>query len=323
MSAKNSFKVLITSLSNKVPLVREVRKALKKIAVDSCIFGADCNPSCIGRYFVDVFWEMPPTDKLDPDAIVGYCLSNDIRSIIPTRDGELPFFAENRDRLHNDGIAVMISSRESVQTCLDKWSFHNTLSSQTNLNPILTVDRPHPDHGDRWVVKERYGAGSKNILLDATVEAAQSSLDRFSNPICQPHVHGREYSVDLYLSQKAIPKGCIVRTRDVVIHGESQVTTSVNRPDIEKICIEAATTIGLTGHVLFQLIEDEDGSLNILECNCRFGGASSLSVAAGLDSFHWFFRECLGDDLSGVPYLPSPDGWRQIRYAEDKIVLMR
>jgi carbamoyl-phosphate synthase large subunit len=227
LTAKNSFKVLITSLSNKVPLVREVRKALKKIAVDSCIFGADCNPSCIGRYFVNVFWEMPPTDKLDPDAIVGYCLSNGIRSIIPTRDGELPFFAENIDRFNNDGIAVMISSKESVRICLDKQLFFNTLNSQTNLNPILTLDHPDPNHGDHWVVKERYGAGSKNILLDATVETARSSLDRFSNPICQPYIHGREYSVDLYLSQKAIPKGCIVRTRDVVIHGESQVTTTI------------------------------------------------------------------------------------------------
>ena len=300
-----------------------MRKALKKIAVDSCIFGADCNPSCIGRYFVNVFWEMPPTDKLDPDAIVGYCLSNGIRSIIPTRDGELPFFAENIDRFNNDGIAVMISSRKSVQTCLDKRSFFNTLNSQTNLNPVLTVDHPDPDHGDRWVVKERYGAGSKNILLDATVEAARSALDRFRNPICQPYIKGQEYSVDLYIAQNATPKGCIVRTRDVVIHGESQVTTTIGRPDIEKTCLEAATTIGLTGHALFQLIEDEEGSLNILECNCRFGGASSLSVAAGLDSFYWFFRECLGDDLSDVLYVPSPDGWRQIRYAEDKIALMR
>jgi carbamoyl-phosphate synthase large subunit len=165
----------------------------------------------------------------------------------------LPFFAENIDRFNNDGIAVMISSRKSVQTCLDKRSFFNTLNSQTNLNPILTVDHPDPDHGDRWVVKERYGAGSKNILLDATVEAARSSLDRFRNPICQPYIHGREYSVDLYLSQKAIPKGCIVRTRDVVIHGESQVTTTADRPDIEKICHEAAAIIGLTGHVCFNL----------------------------------------------------------------------
>lgn len=296
---------------------------MKKIDVNGRILGADCNPACIGRYFVDTFWEMPPTDNLDPEAIVDYCLSSDIRSIIPTRDGELPFFAENKDRFNNDGIAVLISSKKSVQTSLDKLSFFNTLNGQTNLNPILTLEHPDPDDADRWVVKERYGAGSKNILLDATVEAARSSLNRFRRPICQPYIKGQEYSVDLYLSQKAIPKGCIVRTRDVVIHGESQVTTTADRPDIEKICLEAAAIIGLTGHALFQLIEAEEGTLNILECNCRFGGASSLSVAAGLDSFYWFFQECLGDDLSDVPYVPSPNGWRQIRYAEDKIVLMR
>jgi carbamoyl-phosphate synthase large subunit len=318
----NTFNVLITSLSQKVPLIREVRNALKKIDVDSRIFGADCNPSCIGQYFVDTFWEMPPTDNLDPETIVGYCLFNDIRSIIPTRDGELPFFAENIDRFNNDGIAVMISSGKSVQTCLDKRSFFNTLNGQTNLNPILTFDHPDPDNGDHWVVKERYGAGSKNILLDATVEAARSSLNRFKSPICQPYIDGREYSVDLYISQKAILKGCIVRTRDVVIHGESHVTTTAARPDIEKICLEAAAIIGLTGHVLFQCIEDLSGGLNLLECNCRFGGASSLSVAAGLDSFYWFFRECLGDNLSDVPYVSSPAGLRQIRYPEDKVVQM-
>lgn len=319
MTAKNSFNVLITSLSNKVPLVREVRKALKKIAVDGRIFGADCNPSCIGRYFVDAFWEMPPTDNLDPEAIVGYCLSNGIRSIIPTRDGELPFFAENIDRFNNDGIAVMISSKESVRICLDKRSFFNTLNSQTNLNPILTVDHPDPDDVDRWVVKERYGAGSKNILIDATVEAARSALDRFRNPIYQPYIKGQEYSVDLYFSQNEVPKGCVVRTRDVVVRGESQVTTTIGRPDIEKTCLEAATTIGLTGHILFQIIEDRVGSLHIVECNCRFGGASSLSVAAGLDSFFWFFKEWLGDDLSDVPFVHGVDGLRQIRYAEDMI----
>ena len=68
-----SFNVLITSLSNKVPLVREVRKALKRIDADGRIFGADCNPACIGRYFVDDFWEMPSTDGLDPEEIVHFC----------------------------------------------------------------------------------------------------------------------------------------------------------------------------------------------------------------------------------------------------------
>ena len=43
-------------------------------------------------------------------------------------------------------------------------------------------------------------------------------------------------------------------------------------------------------------------------------------MAAGLDSFYWFFRECLGDDLSDIPYVSSRPGLRQIRYAEDKVV---
>jgi carbamoyl-phosphate synthase large subunit len=317
-----SFNVLITSLSNKVPLVREVHKALKKIAVDGRIFGADCNSACIGRYFVDDFWEMPATVGLDPEEIVNFCKAIDIRSIIPTRDGELQFFAENKGLFNTNGIAVMVASPEGVHSCLDKIEFFNSLNNKNSLSPIATFTHPDPDYGDRWVIKERFGSGSKNILLDVSVEEARSSLSRFENPVCQPYIEGPEFSVDLYITQNTTPKGCVVRRRDVVIHGESQVTTTTERPDIEKTCLEAAAAIGLTGHALFQIIEDTRGSLKILECNCRFGGASSLSVAAGLDSFYWFFRECLGDDLSDVPYVPGPNGWRQIRYAEDKVVLM-
>jgi carbamoyl-phosphate synthase large subunit len=322
LTAKNSFNVLITSLSNKAPLVREVRKALKKIAVDGRIFGADCNPSCIGRYFVDEFWEMPPTDNLDPKAIFSFCKAGGIRVIFPTRDGELLFFAENKERFDTNGIAVMIASPESVHTCLDKKEFFSILNNQNSLNPIATFNQPDQDFCERWVVKERFGSGSENIMIDVSAEEARSSLTLFEDPICQPYVEGSEFSVDIYLANNATSKGCIVRTRDVVVHGESQVTTTVYRSDIEKNCLEAAAVIGLTGHVLFQIIEDASGTLHILECNCRFGGASSLSVAAGMDSFYWFFRECMGDDLSDIPFVSSRPGLRQIRHAEDKVVLV-
>jgi carbamoyl-phosphate synthase large subunit len=276
----------------------------------------------MGRYFVDEFWEMPPTDGLDPEKIVNFCKTSDIRTVIPTRDGELLFFADNKGLFNTNGIAVMVASPESVHTCLDKIEFFISLNNKNSLSPIATFTHPDPDFGDRWVVKERFGSGSKNILLDLSVEAARSSLSRFENPVCQPYIEGPEFSVDLYITQNTTPKGCVVRTRDVVIHGESQVTTTTERPDIEKTCLESAAVIGLTGHALFQIIEDHAGALNILECNCRFGGASSLSVAAGLDSFYWFFRECLGDDLSNISYVSSPAGLRQIRYTEDKVVQM-
>jgi len=291
-----------------------------KINVGGLLIGADSNPECIGRYFVDDFWEMPTTDRLDPADVVRYCKASGIRLIIPTRDGELFFFAENRGLFNSNGIAVMIASPESVQTCLDKREFFNALKNKNGLNPIPTFDHPDSNCRERWVMKERFGSGSRNIILNLSVEEARLSLNRFEKPICQPYVEGREFSIDLYISQKAVPKGCVVRTRDSVVNGESQVTTTVDRPDIEKACLETAVIIGLTGHTLFQIIEDSSGSLNILECNCRFGGASTLSVAAGLDSFYWFFGECLGDDLSDVPFVKIPFGLRQIRYAEDRII---
>jgi carbamoyl-phosphate synthase large subunit len=319
---QNPFNVLITSLANKVPLVREVRKAINKLAAGGRIFGADCNAACTGRHFVDDFWQMPTIDGLDPDEVVSYCQDNGIRAIIPTRDGELLFFAENRKRFNDVGICVMISSPEGVSTCLDKKKFFVALKAHNGLNPIETLDFPDPEIAGRWVVKERYGAGSTNMRIDVSVEEAKSSMDRLENPICQPYIPGQEYSIDLYVCQNGVPKGCVVRKRDVIIDGESQVTTTVDRPDIEKLCIEAAGSIGLTGHVLFQIIENGAGELHIVECNCRFGGASTLSVAAGLDSFYWFFRECIGDDLSDQPYVTGRIGLRQIRYAEDKIVLL-
>jgi len=320
LNTLNSFNVLITSLSSKAALIREVRKALLKIHSDGRVIGADSNPDCIGRYFVDDFWEMPPIDRLDSKLVARYCKANGIRSIIPTRDGELYFFAEKRDLLHRNGIGVMIASPQSVQTCLDKRKFFSSLKNINGLKPIPTFDLPDSNCGKRWVVKERFGSGSRNIMLNVSAEAARLSLDRFENPILQPYVHGQEYSVDLYISQNKAPKGCVVRSRDMVVHGESQMTTTADRPDIEKICLETATAIGLTGHALIQIIEDVSGALHLLECNSRFGGASSLSVAAGLDSFYWFFRECSGDDLSEVPFVSGKPGFRQIRYAEDKVV---
>jgi carbamoyl-phosphate synthase large subunit len=96
------------------------------------------------------------------------------------------------------------------------------------------------------------------------------------------------------------------------------VSTTTDRKDIAGVCLAAADHLGLTGHMVFQAIEDPSGSVHLMECNSRFGGASTLSIAAGLDSFYWFFRECLGDDLRDVAFVESPKGLRQVRYAADK-----
>jgi len=55
----------------------------------------------------------------------------------------------------------------------------------------------------------------------------------------------------------------------------------------------------------------------VIECNPRVGGASMLSIHAGLESFFWFFAEVLGEDLTAYPFIPASKPVTLVRYPND------
>ena len=314
------FHVLITSLSKKAPLVREVRKALKRISENGKIVGGDSNPQCIGRYFVDEFWRMPKLENLTIKEFIDFCLEKQITIVIPSRDGDLLYFAENCAELECNGIHAMISSPHGVKVCMDKLRFYEELRQYPDIPVIPTAENISKIKSRSYVVKERFGAGSENIALNIKKEDAETHAKSLKNPVFQPVIYGKEFSVDLYILRDGNPKGAVTRSRDLIKNGESQVTTTVRKPALEKACISLASAVDLRGHLVFQAIEDEDGRYHIVECNCRFGGASTLSIAVGLDSFYWFILESRGDDLSRIPFQRSEKDLRQIRFAQDMII---
>jgi carbamoyl-phosphate synthase large subunit len=78
-----------------------------------------------------------------------------------------------------------------------------------------------------------------------------------------------------------------------VINGESQVTTTFRNETLEREAIRALQALDLRGPVVMQAIVINN-SLRIIECNARFGGASTVAIAAGLDVFYWSLLEALG-----------------------------
>src|SRR5690606_24418263 len=148
---------------------------------------------------------------------------------------------------------------------------------------------------ERYVVKERFGAGGAHAGLGLDAEEAARHAKRLQHPIFQPYVAGTEASVAVYVDASGRAKGVVCRKRIRVVNGESQITATFRDADLERMWAEMAERLGAYGHVLFQLIRDEAGNWHVLECNARFGGASTLSVAAGLDSFGWFLRESRGE----------------------------
>jgi len=76
-------RILITSLSKKVPLAKAVANALKKLNQRGTLYGADVDSDCLGQYFVDSFWKMPRTTDSNLPAILDYCFENKIQASSP------------------------------------------------------------------------------------------------------------------------------------------------------------------------------------------------------------------------------------------------
>ena len=305
--------VLITSLSRKVSLAKEVKKVLGET---NQLFGMDQDPDVVGKYFVDEFFVQEDYLYQTPETLLKFCLDHEIQAIIPTRNGELPFFSKLQSFFEEHGIHIMVSKLETVNTCLDKWAFFQTLKEIATLpQTALDINRIEAEY---LVVKERFGAGSDKLLQKASLRQAKSWGDHLKNPLYQTMIQGREYSVDLYFTRQGRYHGGIVRERVSVERGESKVTQSVHHPSLLRASETVGETLLFAYHVVMQWIEEEHtGDLYLIECNPRFGGASNLSLNLGLHSIGWFFQEIQGVPLS--PFQRVTEEKCLVRYPEDRI----
>jgi carbamoyl-phosphate synthase large subunit len=319
LASKPPGNVFLSSVSKKVPMVNALKQACRKINNEILLFGGDLNENALGKYFCDGFWNMPRINQLSINEFIQFCKSQNITAVVPSRDMELSYFAKHKSELFRNGIHAMISSHETIEICLDKLRFYDELSLQ-KFPVIPTYNSITDDSIPRWVVKERFGSGSTGLAVNVESTEALQFAQKLENPIFQPFISGIEYSIDAFVSASGKVKGIVCRTRDLVVSGESQISSTLNHPGIEELINAILTKCSFYGHVVFQVIESLDKQLHIIECNPRFGGASSLSLAVGLDSFYWFLLESIGQNIDNYPFIRSKSQKRQVRYASDMIL---
>ena len=79
-----------------------------------------------------------------------------------------PDFSEIKDQLEKHKIVVLSSGKETIKTCLDKLKF----SKLEGINAIPTSENIEDLNLDRFVVKERFGAGTKKIGITWVVNTS-------------------------------------------------------------------------------------------------------------------------------------------------------
>lgn len=287
-----------------------VRDSVTKYNDDILIYGADISTNVVGRYFVDIFWKMPRIKDLSVNFFIDYCSINEIKYVIPTRDQDVEYFSCHKSFLEKNGIYVFSADKKAVSFCFDKLKFYEL---SKNFNVIPTFNDLEKVKTDSVVVKERFGAGSSSIMLGVNKREIVGSLDSFEEPIFQPFIRGDEYSIDSYLSKNGVCLACVIRSRNLIIDGEAKITTIEEDQDLKSIVISFLQRYEITGHSVIQVIKTGK-EYYIIECNARFGGASSLSYKVGLESFYWFLQEVNSKTIN--PQI-SNKKLKQVRVSKD------
>jgi carbamoyl-phosphate synthase large subunit len=311
--------ILVTSASKKIGLLKAVKKASNKISSDIKLYSGDTNPNALCKYFTDDFYLMPKTTESTKSEILNWCKDNNITAIVPTRDGELLFWANWKLELLSNGIKVMVPNEHAVEACLDKLLFSSSCR-KLNLPAINSDLKIENCEFNFFVVKERYGAGSQSIAINVDKESALKHSETLENPLFQPFVPGSEISVDSYITESGIVKGIVTRFRSVIDNGESVITETFFNETLNNQLLDIIKKLNLYGHVILQIILDANNKIQIIECNSRFGGASTLSLEAGLDSFYWFLHEANGINIDKLPFQLKKQKITQIRFPQDLIL---
>ncbi|WP_218139045.1 NAD-dependent epimerase/dehydratase family protein [Allopseudospirillum japonicum] len=312
---KQNGNILISSASRKIPLIKSILEAKDRFDKEILVYAGDINKDAHAQFVCDGLILLPATSVENFEEILNLLKENQIELVIPTRDGELEFWATHRKALEKEGIQVIVSEPEAITTSLDKLAFAKF--GEIKGFPIIPAWE-HPQGKGPFVVKERYGAGSRSIGLNIeTLDAALEWGAKLAQPIYQPFIEGKEISVDAWLDKTSKVKGLVLRERNQVAQGESVVTTTFRDTRLEAQCTQLLEALPLHGPVVLQVIIDSLGNPHIIELNARFGGASTASVAVGLDIWYWTLLEWDNQNLDLVPYLRSDKEARQIRVPQD------
>lgn len=306
--------VLITSAAAKVPLVQAFQRAAAPHG--GKVFTADIVMDCAAGLFSDRHFIVKRIDADDAlGQLLDLCAANAVRLIVPTRDGELPFFARHKAAFAAQGVAVLVPDETRLAVCQDKRRFGEAIAA-VGLQAVPIVDPATATFP--LFVRPATGAGGRGAMRIDSAEAL-AALGPLDGLLVHPFIAAPEYSIDLLMDLDGRPLQAVARHRQQVVGGESKITRVVDFPELEQQTLQLGEALGLVGHNTVQAFDDRPRGIHFIEVNPRFGGASNCSIEAGLDSPARLMALIAGDERARDPR-PIRHGLTMFRYAQDVFV---
>ncbi|MFG3188952.1 ATP-grasp domain-containing protein [Streptomyces omiyaensis] len=265
-------------------------------------YAADLDPHGAGLYLVPRAYRMllPPGDAPGyAEAVLRLCRRHAVDVLVPTVDVELVALARAAGSFAAEGVRVLVSPAEALETCLDKWRLAEACQGAVRLPDTRLVGSPgpvEPEGGFPAIAKPRSGSGSRGVILVGSA-ADVAGLPQDGSYLIQEYLPGTEYSVDVLTDGNGRVVAAVPRARDKTDSGIVVAGRILDLPELSGLAEDTVRTLGLRGVLNVQVRQDRSGKAALLEVNPRPPGGMSLTVAAGVDMPKWAVAALLGAPL--------------------------
>lgn len=306
--------VLILSVAAKVLLVQAFKEAAT--VRGGRVLAADLEPESAGLYFADGVVDLPRADDAGyGDALLKTCLEQGVQLVVPTRDGDLPVLSGLKTRFRDQGIEILVPGPDALSYCIDKRRFVTVCTRLGFKTPRTWSPDQTPDVFPVFV-RPVEGAGGRGGRRLEAADWTPMGEDMLVQAFCQLP----EYSIDVLMGLDGAPIQAIARRRLKVRAGEAVVSQVEDASGLTGPALKLCAGLGLVGHNVVQAFWDGLGDPLFIEVNARFGGASNLSIQAGLASPERLVMMAAGESAAAWKPRTVRYGLTMLRYSQDLLV---
>lgn len=295
--------ILILSCGTRNKLLRFFKETLAKRPEGGRVVATDCSPWAPALYEADQFYLAPRmTEPGYLEYLLEICRKEKVNGILPLFEDELDLMAQNRELFEREGIAVIVSGKETVALCRDKYRFYQHLV-QNDIPALRTCENLEQFELERSAgrmdfpvfVKPVRGCGSVGINRVSNRELLEV-LCRYSEEelLIQQLADGEEFGADIYVDLLTGEPVSIFTKRKVRMRaGETEKSVSVKDEKLFALIERTVKTLKLAGPVDMDIFK-VDGQYYISEINPRFGGGYPHAYHCGVN-----VPELIANNLTG------------------------
>ncbi|MFZ3591243.1 ATP-grasp domain-containing protein [Bacillus sp. DJP31] len=317
--------ILICSVGRRVKLVEYFKKALRE--EKGKVVAIDCDSTAPALYSADEHEIVPRIDHPEYISVVKHlCREYKISAILSLIDPELTLLAKHKDEFEIEGVTVIVSEEDVVETCFDKYLTHLFLlehnlpavPTYTDINKVMELVKINTLKFP-LIIKPKKGSASIGITMIHTVQELERLKVDSEDLVVQPFIKGEEYGVDCYVDLISKEVISIFQKRKIRMRaGETDKSVSIKDQALQELIERLVRKLQPIGPIDIDCFKTEEGYV-ISEINPRFGGGYLHAYEAGENFVNYIINNINGNK-NNTSEMDYQEGTTLIKY--DSFILI-